>query len=225
MVSRKRRRTTWRRKRVGNRKRRGGSGVYTKILRQPVPDKTITRLRYSQLVPISMGPAYVVSSYIFQSSIYDPDFSGLGHQPLWRDQIISLYDRYRVHGIKYKFTIVNTNVNQMITGVVKQASIPALETDLNTMRERNNVQRWTAHAYTSTPIYVTGYMPTGRPWGLTKKDFLADEGFESVMTTNPLKQSYLEIYAATSNTSAKIDVMADLVYYVEFTSRTSVVGS
>lgn len=213
--------------RRGKRKggRRGRGRVYTKLMRQPVPDKMMTRLNYSEILVMSMTLGNVLYTYQFRNSIFDPDVTGGGHQPLWRDQLAALYTTYRVHGIKYKFTIANTNVDSLMTGCIKKSSDGVLDTNMNTLRERRSVQKFVCnHRYVAAKI-VKGYMAVGKPHGLSKKDFMYDEDFEANIGGNPTKQSFLELYLSCVGSGAVAHVQVDLVYYVEFLNRQSVGGS
>lgn len=54
----------------------------------------------------------IANSYVFSAnSLYDPDISGGGHQPLYFDQLTPLYDHYVVIGSKIKATIVPTTAS------------------------------------------------------------------------------------------------------------------
>ena len=54
---------------------------------------------------VSYGAA---QHYAFNAtSIYDPDFTGVGHQPFFRDMWVSQYDYYSVIKCDYEFTFYN----------------------------------------------------------------------------------------------------------------------
>lgn len=61
-----------------------------------VPSRRTVNLRYCEyfdLVDAAVGWA----GYVFRAnSVYDPNYTGVGHQPLGRDQLAALYDHYRV---------------------------------------------------------------------------------------------------------------------------------
>lgn len=68
------------------------------------PDKLRTRLRYCD--QFQMGTT--VNQWVYRfNSLYDPDLSGVGHQPRYFDQLCAsngIYSRYRVLGAKAKIT-------------------------------------------------------------------------------------------------------------------------
>ena len=46
-----------------------------------------------------------IQDYVFRmNSIFDPDFTGTGHQPLWHDTYSTIYETYRVLGAKLTIT-------------------------------------------------------------------------------------------------------------------------
>lgn len=161
--------------------------------------------------------------------MYDPDYTGLGHQPLWYDQVAPMWSKYRVYGIKYVLEAMNTNTNQLATMVVQHSSdiaeLPETGNAFSTLRERNNSRTYTLTSSQGRPIKVKGYMSTYRPFGMTKTDFIGDEDFEAAIANTPAKTAYLHTYFVTFNSTAIINLQVRLVYYVELFQRKNVSGS
>lgn len=99
------------------------SRVYTQRVPMAVdvcPDAMVVKLKYST--------SYRITSALFEKTfrgngLYDPDQSGVGHQPLGFDQWMAFYTRYRVYASRIKVTILNnndnsTNPNNNVTCVV-----------------------------------------------------------------------------------------------------------
>lgn len=231
----KRRRTRLAPRRRRNRSRfyrnRGGKAAYTKILRQPVPDRIFSRFTYCDNYTISLqNPGGAgMQSQSWWTSMYDPDYTGLGHQPLWYDQVAPMWSKYRVYGIKYVLEAMNTNTNQLATMVVQHSSdiaeLPGTGNAFSTLRERNNSRTYTLTSSQGRPIKVKGYMSTYRPFGMTKTDFIGDEDFEAAIANTPAKTAYLHTYFVTFNSTAIINLQVRLVYYVELFQRKNVSGS
>lgn len=206
-------------------KRRRQGSVYTKIMKQPVPDRMFTKMNYSEVLILNLN-FLTLGYHVYRSSLFDPDYSSTGHQPLWRDQYALMYNKYRVLGIKYKLALLNTSSNSMVSGGVKYSNDYTVEASLNTLRERRNVHKLVVGPQGSKATFVKGYMPVGKPHGLTKKNVIEDEDFIALMGDNPAKLSYLHIYLSSTDLSgAVVNVQADLTYYVELMERTSVSGS
>jgi len=63
----------------------------------PMPGKLQVVMRYSTTVNLSNTLAGTTENYLFRTnSIFDPDFTGIGHQPLGHDQWAAFYNRYKV---------------------------------------------------------------------------------------------------------------------------------
>lgn len=64
-----------------------------------VPTQNVCKMRYVQRIAIAAGPAMV--AHLFRAnSIFDPDLTGIGHQPMGHDQMVALYNHYTVLGSK-----------------------------------------------------------------------------------------------------------------------------
>jgi hypothetical protein len=75
-----------------------GSGFAT---RMPV------KLVYEDLLTIAPGTTY--GSYVFRgNSLFDPDYSGTGHQPRFFDQFAAVYGRYKVLSSSIVVEAINT---------------------------------------------------------------------------------------------------------------------
>lgn len=205
------------------RNRLGGTGV-------PIPNRLFCKLKYHDtftLTPNS-GGGFPLDGYIYRTSLYDPDYTNMGHQPIWRDQMASLFEMYRVHGIKYRLRIWNTNTAQGGLVAIQQSNavMPSLAgVDFNTVVERPYAQCVPLNAWNTAPKVVKGYMPTGRPWGLTKQGMKSDEDFEAAIGSNPAKMSWLNIYAKSFHTTATYNIEIQLVFMVEFFKRYDITGS
>lgn len=71
----------------------------------PLPQSFITKLKYAE--SFSINPAVAaVGVYSFRANdLYDPNYTGAGHQPNGFDQIMALYNHFTVIGSTIKFTV------------------------------------------------------------------------------------------------------------------------
>ena len=73
----------------------------------PFPFQYQATLRYSELIPISVSTG-TIGSYVFSAnSLFDPDVTGTGIQPLYFDQLMALYDHYVVLSSTFKCTFAS----------------------------------------------------------------------------------------------------------------------
>ncbi len=105
------------------------------------PPTLQTRLRYCDTVPITCTSG-ALGKYVFQvNSLFDPDFTGTGHQPLYRDTFSAIYDSYAVVSARVRARMVNTANIPAHCGVVFEDDTTA-STSYNVLMEQNTGQHW-----------------------------------------------------------------------------------
>lgn len=108
----------------------------------PMPNRFATKLRYVSYADIDPGLGGTAGVQIVNAmGCYDPDVTGIGHQPRALDQLMTMYDHYTVIGSKitvqfmHKFN--NNGYNLMIGIAVKDSTTPYA--DPNDYLEGRNV--------------------------------------------------------------------------------------
>lgn len=83
--------------------RQGFENKIVKFPRTIVPFSTFTTLKYCEGA-ISINPTVGSSNaYVFRcNDLYDPNFTGVGHQPTGFDQMMALYNKFVVYASKIK---------------------------------------------------------------------------------------------------------------------------
>lgn len=74
------------------------------------PDRLRTKLHYCDVVQLTASAG---SPGIWQfrlNSLYDPDLTGVGHQPQWYDQLSAVYQYYQVLGAKITVTFIPNQI-------------------------------------------------------------------------------------------------------------------
>lgn len=78
------------------------------IINGPMAQRQIVKMRYSEDINLTASTA--LQAYDFRAnSIYDPNLTGVGHQPLGHDQWNNFYDHYCVLGAKITVRMFHTN--------------------------------------------------------------------------------------------------------------------
>lgn len=68
----------------------------------------LVKLTYADQIRLDPQLGGVPSTHVFRAnSVYDPDFSIVGHQPMYHDQYSALYGTYKVFGAKITITGAN----------------------------------------------------------------------------------------------------------------------
>lgn len=210
---RKKRFNKRRRRRYGKRRK-----INRVIVRGPtgIPDKLLVRLVYADQISITTG---IPGKYVFRgNSIFDPDLTGVGHQPRFFDQYSQLYERYRVHASKINIKLVNASPNVSGLGVVPLTQ--STSTELNSivdLQEAPYVKfRWLQNGSNPTVTSITSFMKTSVIRG--EKD--EDDDYSAQFVANPTRMWYWHIIAAESdNSPPTVNSVVKITYYVEFFRR------
>lgn len=91
----------------------------------PMADRHRCRLRYNDTINLSI--AYFANHTFNANSIFDPDRTGVGHQPLGHDQLAAFYNRYVV--LNATCVVKLSSASALCTGAltaVNSNTVPAL---------------------------------------------------------------------------------------------------
>ena len=203
----------------------------------------------SRIIPISYAGGYDTRTWA-TNSIYDPDVTATGHQPMLRDLWASQYDYYAVLACRYKFTFFNSSkdpITWTAVGTSAQAvpgvSITLLPTtnvsDISAMStglvfpamEMKNTQSYIL--FPEQSIVVEGELTPG--------DFLVDakdedsDNTRTAVGSNPGVLRYLGVSinslisgaltGASETAYAAIQVVNQLEYDVQFTQMNQAIRS
>lgn len=106
--------------------RRGGQRSYTSVIPQTGrPQRMIAKLVYFTSGQLANAAGLYQTQQMNLNSLYDPDRSGIGHQPLGRDQWATWYNRYRVFKTDYIITFTNLDPDQAaIVSIINTNGLP-----------------------------------------------------------------------------------------------------
>lgn len=205
-----------RRRRLFRRRSRRTTNILRTI--QPFAPRSIVTLKYCESFTITTNTATSTGLYKFNlNSIYDPDRTGVGHQPYGFDQYAQLYNRYRVISTSYSLHAVNsTNYMQ----VVAYPSNDDLTYDyIDVVKERPSCKyRVQAPNSPVTPLRGKVYIPT--LMGRTPAQYKSDDRYASLCSTSPDELAILHFYFSDANTgiSSTLTTALNVVlkYRVEF---------
>lgn len=182
----------------------------------------VVKLRYSDIVSLDPGSgASGTAVNVFQANnIWDPDTTGTGHQPLYRDTWAGIYRSYIVLGAKIRCefepvrnvaTINSTDViadaSGYTVGVVVSDSSSDYPAATNTLIEIGGKRRvkfkiippMSANRYTS--VYQT-YSPK-KLYGLKDtRDHLSELG--ALVGGGPTTGAYFIVFASNADNSANV---------------------
>jgi len=197
------------------------------------PDRLVTKLRYCDVVYLSGAGVTLRQNLFRMNSLYDVDYTGAGHQPMWHDQLAAIYARYRVLGSKAKVTFVPITVNGDETSVVgpwhvgvtgKQTGAALTAGSYNYMEDGDN--DWAVLAdRQGSPGVVTKYLTFSpkRDLGYEPDDDVVSAAFGST----PSSVYYLNAWSIDHSTTATSNMMVtvDIEFTVEVYQRLNSDGS
>lgn len=208
------------RRRRRNRFHKNNKAVITRVKGMGIPDMLYVKLTYCSLDHVSSLNYY--SEYYYRgNSIWDPDGTGSGHQPLYYDQYSLLYNKYRVIGSAITLDVMNDSGVKALMYVVQPSTDISPLTDITTVYEQ---QRSKAPKFVPIAQRVASrhkqYCSTRQVCGLTKSQ-LYDDTFAANITADPSNVWYWNILFTTSDqtTAVQYSYMIKIVYYVQFFDR------
>lgn len=180
-----------------NRRRRFGGGkkkVTKSLIRSAqVSDTTMLKFRYAQTVAFNSGGTGAPGFYVLSgNSLFDPDVSGTGHQPMGFDQWTAFYAQYLVMGCKVKATYSITTGSTAPTQNCKFSLTP-LASDVDSsvitgMTDISNVIETPGSKFRQGNIVGGGpsftlqnYMPTHKVDGVNRMKVLIDDQYAGLM--------------------------------------------
>lgn len=197
---------------------------YRPVRRNPFPDKQIVKLTYSAFHQINPAASTYTRQYNL-NSVFDPDRTGVGHQPMYFDQLAAVYGRYRVYAAAYEVTVSNANVPVRFVVVPhNQSSAPSnVEDAIET--------RWSQNCIVNTMSDGGGNVKTLKRYISLKAllgEDLSDDRDQALVTASPsnvvLISAMIEALDGSSTISS-INFRFKLNYYVEFFDRNTISGS
>lgn len=185
------------------------------------PETMITNMRYSDNVLLTSSSGSVVGNIFRMNSLFDPDFTGTGHQPLYFDQFAASYGRYVVLGSKatFKFIPISPSptaspVGPYQVGVVGN-NLPTFSSSRAGIAEANNSITDLMARSEGGPCVktiVSTYLPS-RDIGLPN----SDDTVGASVTSSPTSAYYVYAWCSDlNNTSSVVAVQVTIEYRVKW---------
>lgn len=189
-----------RRRRVARR----NFGIQTQVT---FADKQMVKLNYVETISLDPG-AGLAADYVFSANgMYDPNISGIGHQPLGFDQWMTFYDHYTVVGSKISVTLHSSGD----TNIASNSGYIGL-----LLMDSSTSQTGTSHDYLIEQG-KTSYKPYGessssggivklfRKMGTKKffgrKNVMDNSDLRGSASANPAEQNYWHLWVSPINLS------------------------
>lgn len=154
------------------------------------------------------------------NSLFDPDETGVGHQPYGYDQITPLYRNYKVNAVRVKFTLTDPTADGMqfaFMCVPPGGSANLQGKDVGAIAERP-MCHVRAIPDNGVPVEMVQHIPIAAVSGLTAMQFEANTDFAALVTTHPaliprLLFSVVNTAGVSASLTIRVDLEFDCVFY------------
>lgn len=174
------------------------------------PDNKIVKMRYCTPFAIDTGGGYA-EHVLRANSIFDPDFTGGGHQPLGHDEWAQFYNNYTVLGSKITVRAINpltTSGYALVWGVMVVSESSPSGTSYTTLIEQGKSK------YRMMQGEPTGNVPQSLSMNFsTKKWFNVQDVKDNVATlgaafgANPTNQGYYAVWYSAYDDAGNVPPM------------------
>lgn len=200
-------------------------------------------LHYYTTISVDGSPANMVAAGIWQFSancLYDPDVTGIGHQPMYYDNFMEVFKKYRVRKAYIKATVVNHTVNTATansTGTVTtqpnyayrlaiwndatSGSTVQYPTDFGTLIEeggRNVKWRFVGPSLTGKLPSLSHSQVPAQQIGVDSKD----PSISGTVNTCPSSSAYFYVGVAAADATTNVpyvSIAIKITYVVDFWDR------
>lgn len=209
-------------------RRRKYRATISKSVSSPIPDKMYTRLKYSHLASVTTGVTPQWHTFRM-NNIYDPDYTGTGHQPLGFDQWATFYKHYRVLGCAFRITPIVESTTAMEVGFHIN-NVTTAPTTIELAREKP-FSKWIVtgdSTYNGRLTHLRGYCAPAKLLGISRLKYNVEDAYSGLCngTTNPTAV-YLHIGAqdVDRTTASLVRYQLDIYFRVVFFDRIALASS
>lgn len=200
------------------------------------PDTYRCKLKYIDTYDIATDSTTKLEQYNWRlNSAYDPDFTGIGHQPTYFDELSQIYHKYRVLGAHVKCTIFNKNSSTPVwVNFYNTSQSSGVSEDPESTSQNNNgspVKLIASEGSQNTYVYQH-YYDTAAAFGVSKNQILTNSNYAG--TTGGLTSGsdpalvshlYLNMSSAPTGTVVGTYVTMEITYYCQFERQLAVLES
>lgn len=207
--------------------RRGGFPT-SLTLRRPTgfPDRMLVPLRFFSYPTITTVAAGVAGMQVYRgNSLFDPDLTGTGVQPLGFKYWDQVYNTYAVRASKISLSAAPTgtvtNAGTRIGCYSTPTSGTALASDPTALASQIGERHIHLRANPDSRV-ITNYNTTGQVLGLSSwQDVSMTSHLVAAVGSNPTTPWFWKVYAFAIDASSinGSDLMVEITYYVEFIGR------
>jgi len=185
-------------------------------------------LRYAQTNTIDVAN-FGISAQVFRAnSLYDPDYTGTGHQPNGFDQLIAAYNHYTVVGCRIRVSQLqigtgggNIEPGFLVLAWSDTGTFIVSQSSLQGTLEKRNVLASTAYAGNNAALQenvLQGTISIAKLLGKTDQQLVEMANLRGDASSNPVEGYFFELgLMGVSSNPGAITVIVELEYDAVFT--------
>lgn len=194
-----------------------------------VPDMLTAKLPYYEYIHLFGN---ISSDYVFTlNSIFDPNFTGVGHQPIGHDQWAAFYNRYRVTGVDVDVECINNSIIPTTVVIQTNNSNASQNTvaAINSAREQPFSAARLLGPAGGGNVHWTyrEFIPLDKVLGVSRAKLLADDTYSAVMTASPVEGVFLHVMAAdlSAGTNVSVSFNVRISFHTDLFDREQLIQS
>lgn len=219
------------RKKSYRKKRRARSNLTSVQSTASVAPSQLVKLRYVESVVINPATGLVGAHIFSASSIFDPDVTGGGHQPLGRDEWAIFYDHYTVIGSKCTARFFSdtsaANTGNAMVGVMVKDNATTTNTPSTMLEQTNTYPKMLTNSSAQGAVIATKGYSAKRFFGLSNvNDNRTVVGAQ--FGSSPTDQAYFHVYVTPTTSSdnvGDVNVVVTIEYLCLMTERKTLTAS
>lgn len=195
------------------------------------PQMRLVRHRYVDNIAMpAASAAGFPSLYWFRAnSVFDPDYTGTGHQPLYHDEMAAVYNFYTVIAAFIR-VVFDQNQSEQITHGVILSDDATLPNNPNTLLEQEGYKIPVRPNLLSRPVVSRASFNCQKEFKINYRQLMADPGHKNLTGTNPGTDvtRYFGIYRLPVNSGVTLagdNVSVELIQVCQWREPNDAVGS
>lgn len=185
------------------------------------PNSIITTMRYAEVFTKTSTLGAIAFNTFNANSIFDPNATGVGHQPMYKDQWSGIYNQYVVIGSKITVHFASQDSKNWVVGVCgdDDSLFPTALTDK--MEMNNSV--YTLIAGQDVRTLTMTYEPNA-DLGV---DAISDGASQTAVGANPTELFCFGVWGhvADASLTGKFDFTVEIEYTVKFSELSTPIPS
>lgn len=205
---------------IRRRNRKGRKTVNINRALQPFAQRYISRMKYSeQLVQIGPGSGGLTQFVFNLNSIFDPNRTGIGHQPYGHDSLQAIYNRYRVVKCSYVISSLSTGGSSgdaySIIAALPANEVMSIGGGVAEVQE-NPRCKFITQAPNAPLKVLKGTVDIASLVGRSKSQYMADDRYQATYGSSPNELAILNVFTGLLGGTAET-MTAKLNVVLEFT--------